>query len=100
MIHGPRKSRELTAQAIQIRETEKLTWREIAERLDVSIDWLKHRRLAVPNPPRGLLQHKTCPANLDRAAALRAQGLPWKLVGRQMGIDWHTLARAIYLRSK
>lgn len=101
MRHGPRKTAEIRAEAIQMRKDGK-TWAQVAMRFKVKQSWLKAHVAKHPDYAgvRDSLL-KASPANLAKARELRAAGVCWKLVARQVGIDhWRTLQRAITLEDK
>lgn len=94
MKYGPKKTAELRAKAIELRAAG-LKWVTIARQLKVTLAWL-----AWHTEKAGVVRYdqdrlKTSPANLLKARELRAAGVPWKLVEREIGVNRQTLSRAI-----
>lgn len=101
MRFGPKKTAEVRAEAFQMLKGGK-SWAQIAMRFSVSQSWLKDNVSKHPDYKafRNALL-KSSDENLAKARELRAQGVCWKLVAREVGVDnWQTLARAIYLQDK
>lgn len=90
----PRK--ELLQEALRLRDGGKISWRAVAEQLGVKIGWL-HHNLDV----EGLVSRdnrrpvKATPELTLKAVKLREAGVCWKLIERQLGVNQHTLRRAV-----
>jgi len=56
--------------------------------------------LAVARARGKRLGRPRCDADTDRIAALRAQGLPWREIARELGVGIGTVHRAVQERSK
>ena len=99
MKYGPRKTAELVAKATEMRATG-LKWGTIARQLKLTVGWIKWHTGKAGHIRYDQDRLKTSPANLAKARELRAAGVPWKLVERQMGIPARTLERAITKQDK
>lgn len=100
MKYGPRKSAEIAAKAADLRKAG-LTWMEIERQLDVTKNWLDRWMAKIGFKKSGKEDRKSSPENLRKARELRAAGICWKMVARQVGIDhWRTLQRAITMEDK
>lgn len=98
MRHGPRKSVEVASEAIRLRQAG-YKWTEIAKKLRVTLKLLEHWTAKQGlRPDRSKM--KGSPANLARARELRAAGVPWKLVEREIGVCFHTLRKAILVEDR
>lgn len=94
MIHGPRKTAELLASAKQLRDEEKLIWRDIAMRIGVDLRWLMQHKSKIEGVAPGLIgavQKKDLATILDKARTLRKQGARWKAIGKTLGVEWQKL---------
>lgn len=97
MRYSRRKTVELTEEMLRLRNDEKLTWTEIAKRLDVTLTWLQYRREKIPGIA-GRLTLDGSAANIAMARAMRERRIPWKIIARELGVEkWQTLARAVYV---
>lgn len=96
MILGPVKRKEVALKAISMRK-DGLPWPIIAQKLSY-----KARSLKQWAKDHGYEQQKVkaSPENLAKAKDLRAKGLCWKMVEREMGINWRTLSRAICIEDR
>lgn len=74
-----------------------LPWSIIAQKLSYKARSLKQWAKDRGYEPQKV---KASPANLARAKELRAKGVCWKLVEREMGINWRTLSRAICIEDR
>lgn len=96
MILGPIKRKEVALKAISMRKAG-LPWSIIAQKLSYKTRSLKQWAKDHGYEPQKV---KASPANLARAKELRAKGVCWKLVEREMGINWRTLYRAICVENR
>lgn len=77
-----------------------LTWREVAERLGTTIYKLRlaWSKAEYPADRRRNVKKKTNPvitqAVIDRATELRAAGMRWKRIGRELNTNWTYLYTA------
>lgn len=100
MRFGPKESVAIAAKAMELHKAGG-SWVAIAKELGVDRSWLKHWVNKAGYPRNDKTRIKASPANLLKARGLRAQGVCWKLVGRQVGVDnWRTLQRAIAFENK
>lgn len=96
MILGPVKRKEVDLKAISMRKAG-LPWSIIAQKLSYKARSLKQWAKDQGYEPQKV---KASPENLAEAKELRAKGLCWKLVEREMGINWRTLSRAICIEDR
>lgn len=96
MILGPVKRKEVALKAISMRKAG-LPWSIIAQKLSYKARSLKQWAKDHGYEPQKV---KASPANLARAKELRAKGICWNLVEREIGINWRTLYRAICVESR
>lgn len=97
MKYGPRKSAEIAAKAADMRK-DCVTWSEIEKRLKVTKTWL-NRWMGKAGFKKA--DKKSSPENLRKARELRAAGVCWKMVARQVGVEhWRTLQKAIAMEDK
>lgn len=96
---GPRRTKELVDKATELRRSG-LPWSAIAIKLHVSKDWLNYNtgKAGMERYDRTLM--KTSEANVIKAIELRAQGVCWKLVERQIGVLASTLQWALRVRKE
>lgn len=96
MILGPVKRKDVALKAISMRKAG-LPWSIIAQKLSYKARSLKQWAKDHGYEPQKV---KASPENLAKAKELRAKGLCWKLVEREMGINWRTLYRAIAIQKR
>ncbi len=94
MIYGPKKTAELTAKALELREAGS-KWTEICKQLNINKSWLQWHINKAGYQRNDKSRLKTSPANVQKARELRANGMCWKRVEREMGIVAETLRRVI-----
>jgi transcriptional regulator with XRE-family HTH domain len=95
MKYGPTSQRRFTEEVYRLRTEEKLSGPEIADRLGLTIGWVNHKLVKMGLSKR--LSVVGSRENLTRAAELRAAGVRWKLIAKELGIEkWESLARAVY----
>lgn len=99
MNFGPRKSMEIALKAVELRK-ESATWKDIAKQLKVNLRWLRNWVKKAGYQPKNKDALKASPANLSRARQLRADGVCWKLIEREIGVSWRTLQWAICVENR
>jgi transcriptional regulator with XRE-family HTH domain len=96
MKYGAKSTKRFTEEIYRLRTDEKLSGPQIAKRLGLSIGWVNHKLLKL-----GLSKRISIVAsreNLARAEEMRAAGIRWKTIAKELGVEkWESLARAIYL---
>lgn len=101
MKFGPRKTRELAARAVQMQAETGAAWADIARELKVTREWLlwhASKQGRVVGDRRGPTVRVATVANIERAREMRARQVPWKIIGRELGLgSTDTLRRALYL---
>ena len=97
MRYGPRKSKELVAQALAIRAETGDYWDNIAKQLGVPPGWLSGYTQGLnKGKPKGPTPTVATAENIARAKALRAQGKSWKQIARELQLqDWQWLRHAV-----
>lgn len=97
MIYGPKKSKELVAQALAIREETGNYWKDIAKQLGVKRSWLNWYIAKLnKGTPKGPTPTVATAENIARAKALRAQGTSWKQIARELQLqDWQWIRHAV-----
>lgn len=95
MKYGDRSTKRFTEEIYRLRTEDKLSGPKIAKRLGLTIGWVNHKLMKL-----GLSKRISIVAsreNLARAEEMRAAGIRWKTIARELGIEkWESLARAIY----
>jgi orotate phosphoribosyltransferase-like protein len=93
MIHGPRKTEELARRALALRAETGAQWKDIAAELGVTTDWIRRHASKFGDVCGPLV---ATPENIQTAIALRAAGVCWKSIARQLNLDhWHWLRRVV-----
>lgn len=90
---------EVTEQAIAMRESG-MKWTVIRKNLGVSKTWLRKHIVDSEYIQKRVDRLRTSPELLVKAREFRAAGLRWKVIERQLGVNWLTLAHAIYKQNR
>ena len=99
MKYGAATDRRYTDELIRLRTEERLSSTQIAKRLGASLPWVVYRLKKLDLSARVSIVGSA--ENLERARALRAEGKPWKMVAKELGVDkWQSLARAVYVSNR
>lgn len=99
MKYGPITHRRMLAEALRLRKEERLSGPQIAKRLSTTIGWVRHQLNKFDMSAK--LSIVASPENLARALEMRSQGIRWKTIARELGVErWESLARAIYVKDK
>jgi len=101
MKYGPRKTKELAAQAVKLQSDTGMAWSDVAKQLGVTYPWLMWHTPAagrVVGDRKGPTLRVATAAHVERARELRERKVCWKVIGRELGLDnTESLRRALYL---
>ena len=93
------ESVQIVERAIGMRNSG-MKWKDIRDQLGVCKTWLRNHIVDADYKRRKFAALKTAPELLAKARDLRNQGVRWKIVERELGVNWLTLAHAIYKQNK
>lgn len=69
---------------------------DIQKQFGVSKTWLRWHLVSAGR----LRELRASPEMLEKARDLRAKDIRWKIIERQLGVNWLTLAHAIYKQNR
>lgn len=99
MKYGPITHRKMLDQVLHLRSVEKLSAPQIAKRLKTTVGWVAYQLNKFDMNAR--LSIVASRDNLARAAQLREQGVRWKRIAKELGVErWQSLARAHYVSNR
>lgn len=99
MRFGPTTHRRHLDAVLHLRTEQRLSGPQIAERLNLPLTWVTYQLQKFDLNAR--ISIVASSENLARAAELRAQGVRWKVIAKQLGVEkWESLARAVYVSNR
>lgn len=99
MKYGPITHKRMLDQVLHLRAEEKLSAPQIAKRLDTTVGWVAYQLNKFDmNAKLSIVASRE---NMDRAAEMRAAGVRWKVIAKELGVErWESLARAHYVSNR
>lgn len=100
MKYGPITHRKNVDAVLHLRTVDRLSGPAIAKKTGIPLSWVTYQLKKFDLHTRRWATIGSA-HNLEKAAELRAQGLPWKTVAKRLGVErWQTLARAHYVANR